>query len=416
MRVFISYRRRTWAFAHRLADSLRQKIVGDVFIDVDSIDESDFEQSILRHIQQCDVFLLIVSPETFDPDRIYRERDWVRREVAEALRLELPIVLALVEGIRLPALEDLPSDIREVRSKHGIEFYPRYFDAGIEELAEFIERLGSKRRPRKRVLVMAAAVAILLVAGGLALLTFGQPEAPAEVATQQPEIVPEESSETGTEGEEGWRDVSGGIVLLGSGPDSIDNCTEVVESFAIQETEVTNEAYKLCVDAGRCAAPQSIWRYEGEWTYPAGQAKHPVYNVPWEDASAYCEFIGARLPTEAEWTFAAREGTDRNYPWGDNFDANIVNTVESDYGDTQEVRSLEDGRSQNTELYHMTGNVREWVADSHIDACNLVQGDSGHVAKGGSYSDSGEAATLWTRLQSEVGETLPYAGIRCARD
>jgi len=147
MKVFISYRRRTWPFTHRLADNLRERIDGEVFVDVDSIDEELFERSILRHLRESDVFLLIVSPETFAPERIQREGDWVRREVREALEGDKSIVLACVEGLTPPG--DLPDDIRAIADRQGIRFYADYFDAGVDKLVGFIDRVEAARRQRQ---------------------------------------------------------------------------------------------------------------------------------------------------------------------------------------------------------------------------------------------------------------------------
>ncbi|RME44275.1 MAG: hypothetical protein D6796_11980 [Caldilineae bacterium] len=207
-----------------------------------------------------------------------------------------------------------------------------------------------------------------------------------------------------------WRAISGGQALLGEAGDW---CSQPVAPFEIQVTEVSNAAYLECVRAGECPPPQSIWEAGPTgWVYPDGMAQHPVFGLSWEAADAYCRFIGARLPTEAEWVRAARGGSRQDYPWGDTFDAEKANTFESNIGGTVAVKTYPDGRNA-MGLYHLSGNVREWVAGQAIAPCDFTQGEGAHIARGGSFLDRADHATLWSRFQ---GDDLPYTGMRCARD
>jgi TIR domain/Squalene-hopene cyclase N-terminal domain len=148
-KLFISYRREQGHFVDRLAEALEKRISGTAFVDLTGINEPDFEDVLFREIRACDVFILIVSPETFDPKRINNETDMLRREIACALNpnpndkgsTSKPIVLVLVEGFTPPEASLLPEDIRKITTKQGIEFYRRFFDAGVEYLARFCQRL-----------------------------------------------------------------------------------------------------------------------------------------------------------------------------------------------------------------------------------------------------------------------------------
>jgi hypothetical protein len=137
-KLFISYRRKSWPFTHRLADELAQRLDAEIFVDFTGIDEDDFERSILRNLRESDAVLLIVSEYTF-AERIQRDGDWVRREIREALVKNIPMILVCVDGLLPPP--GLPEDIADVSRKQGINFYPEYWKPAIENLCEFIVRI-----------------------------------------------------------------------------------------------------------------------------------------------------------------------------------------------------------------------------------------------------------------------------------
>ena len=139
-----------------------------------------------------------------------------------------------------------------------------------------------------------------------------------------------------------------------------------VDAFYIDKYEVTNAQFKAFVNANPPWQKDNIpdkyhdGDYLSHWTgnsYPSGKGDHPVAYVSWYAAMAYAQWVGKRLPTEAEWEKAARGGlVGKEYPWGNNFDANQLN----DADDTTPVgRYAPNGYG----LYDMAGNVREWCLD-----------------------------------------------------
>ena len=134
----------------------------------------------------------------------------------------------------------------------------------------------------------------------------------------------------------------------------------IAKAFAMSTTEVTFDHWSLCVRAGECATPD-----DHKW----GRGKRPVINIAWRSAIAYAEFLSQhtgkvyRLPTEAEWEYAARAGTRTRYWWGNKPGKNRANCRKCGtefYKQSAPVRSFKPNAFG---LYDMNGNVWEWVQD-----------------------------------------------------
>jgi sulfatase modifying factor 1 len=174
--------------------------------------------------------------------------------------------------------------------------------------------------------------------------------------------------------------------------------TVTVGSFQLDATEVTNEQYYRFIQSTHHRTPYH-W-IDGK--PPDGAAAIPVYNVSWDDANAYCQWAGKRLPTEAEWERAARGGLDGlDYHGGDKPDAKQVRfNVATGPGPVAAFTPNAFG------LYDMAGNVAEWTADwfdgeyykrgENRDPKGPAAGDY-KVIRGGAWSDSGPRVTVFFR-------------------
>ncbi len=201
------------------------------------------------------------------------------------------------------------------------------------------------------------------------------PTTPAPSSTPLPEV------ETLTRNQDGMSMVyvPEGSFTMGSpagegGDDEVPLHKVTLDGFWIDRTEVTNAQYRIFVGATGHGEPTTC-----EWGDPTygdeTKANHPVVCVSWDDAKAYCEWAGARLPTEAEWEKAAR-GTDGwIYPWGINFDGSRANYCDTNCESSDKDTEADDGYAQTAPVgsyptgvspygaLDMAGNVWEWVSD-----------------------------------------------------
>jgi formylglycine-generating enzyme required for sulfatase activity len=138
--------------------------------------------------------------------------------------------------------------------------------------------------------------------------------------------------------------------------------TVTLPAFYLDLTEVTNEAYQKCVDAGVCRPHDKTNAQVNNVGDDRNfrRPRQPISAVSWDDAVAYCGWVGKRLPTEAEWEKAARGAEGRKYPWGSEFPTR-KHAVFGE-GTTAEVGSRPEGKGPYGHL-DLAGNVWEWVSD-----------------------------------------------------
>jgi formylglycine-generating enzyme required for sulfatase activity len=211
-----------------------------------------------------------------------------------------------------------------------------------------------------------------------------------------------------------------------------------LDGFWFDQWEVTNGQYAQCVAAGVCDPPEAVSSHTRQ-TYYGDEAfdDYPVVYVTRDKADAYCTWAEARLPTEAEWEYAARGPESLRYPWGNAFDGTRLNycdancdfawtdqDVDDGYADTAPVGSYPTGRSW-CEAQDMAGNAWEWVADwydgeyyGHSPAENPPGPTSGEyaVARGGSWNNDKIDVRAPMRYYDRPDVAWIDTGFRCARD
>ncbi len=207
-------------------------------------------------------------------------------------------------------------------------------------------------------------ISLFVLALALLLAACGQTE-PGGIGTGDVATVKEKTSPTD---KMAMILIPGGAFQMGglndkAQPDEKPNHKVTLKGFWLDKTEVTNAQYALCVAAGACEIPNELKSStRSDYYANAEYADYPVIYVTWNDAKTYCEWAGRRLPTEAEWEYAAR-GTDfRDYPWGDTAPSEETANFGYKNKDTLKVGSFPGGASP-FGILDMAGNVWEWVAD-----------------------------------------------------
>ncbi len=186
--------------------------------------------------------------------------------------------------------------------------------------------------------------------------------------------------------------------------------------FYMDETEVTNDQYQQFVDVTR-RQPPSHWK---NGRYSDGEATRPVVNVSWDDAMAFAQWAGKRLPTEEEWEYAARGADGRLYPYGNEWKPQYSNAAEDNNNAPRPVMSYPAGRSP-FGIYDMAGNVLEWTASDFklYPGSKLPANDpnSGRkVLRGGAFNAPAEYQTATDRFFYPPTTKADFIGFRCARD
>ena len=220
--------------------------------------------------------------------------------------------------------------------------------------------------------------------------------------------------------------------------------TVYVDAFFMDKYEVTNLDYKEFVRANPHWGKDQIdrrfddrtGRYLKHWNgndYPGGEANRPVMWVSWYAAVAYAKWVEKRLPTEAEWEYAARGGlSGKVYPWGDVIDSGKANYARNTGGTAAVGEYPPNGYG----LYDMTGNVSEWCLDEYnedfysssprknpLSGANSVDWVMNNftdvkklrVLRGGSWIDNPKRLRVAYRVKNAPALTGGYSGFRCAR-
>ena len=323
---------------------------------------------------------------------------------------------------------------------------------------------AATKRGSPTIWIVGAIVAALGVGGVIALLG-GRGDAPGKAATTAASASASASAVPApppakTSCPEGLVLIPGGSMFMGARDlkeDAMPPHEVTLSSFCLDRTEVTTRAYGACVEKGECerALEQVSWtgiKPETQQRYSpfcnAGKAdrgEHPVNCVAWPMADNYCKKRGQRLPTEAEWEYAARGSSQRKYPWGDEAPSGkLLNACgkecalwgdkhadkhttmyddDDGFSSTAPVGSFPAGAAAHG-VMDLAGNVWEWTADLYGPYTDAKQRDprgpaagAKRVVRGGDYfafqADWARPAYRWKTEAESYNHAI---GFRCAAD
>lgn len=216
--------------------------------------------------------------------------------------------------------------------------------------------------------------------------------------------------------------------------------TVYLDAFYIDKFPVTHAQYKAFIDENpewnrhNIAEQYSDVDYLKHWrvnSFPVSVADHPIFNVSWHAAMAYSQWVGKRLPTEAEWEKAARGGVNgHKYTWGDDADPSMAN-YDWNIGETTPVGQYPPNRY---DLYDMCGNVWEWCLDAYQDGVAIgtsprnpiigansiewivnhsINVKSNRVLRGGSWRIPASLMRIANRNAESSTFSLNVIGFRC---
>jgi formylglycine-generating enzyme required for sulfatase activity len=304
--VFISYDHQDGDYAHELERELVRRGF-EVWIDERIDVGTRWPQALEEQVDACAAFVVVMTPRS-------RDSSWVQNELARALRKGKPVLPLLLEGEPWLAVEATQYlDVRD-GSLPPARFYGRLTQA------------LSGREPPPALLPPSQPFEpeMVLVAAGQFTMGSDPRRDPAAADEEQPQHVLD------------------------------------LPDVYLSRTPVTNAHYRAFVlSTGR--------RTPGHW--PRGRPRHgehPVVNVSWHDAVAYCRWLSGatgrpyRLPSEAEWEKGARGSAGSIYPWGDGWDPDHCNARQGGGGRPTPVDAYPNGASPYG-LLDMAGNVWEWT-------------------------------------------------------
>jgi formylglycine-generating enzyme required for sulfatase activity len=459
IKVFISYRRDDSAgHAGRVHDRLVRELGRDLlFMDVDGIPlGADFVEVLGTEVASCDVLLAIIGPDWLDARdetgkrRLENEHDFVRIEIATALKRHIPVIPILLEGTPVPDTEHLPDDLKELARRQVLDVRHASFQADMDKLVLQLRKMSAPpssafspdpiasrdaggspqgERPR-RARSLAKAMGIFL---GLGLLVAAAGLGAFRHVTGMGNGTRRESRQELTDCEQGCPVmvvVPAGKLTMGSPSREVGRDQDegpqhevtIAKPFAVSKHEVTFAEWDACVAASACPHASDVW----------GRGELPVIYVSWNDAKRYVSWLTRttgkqyRLLSEAEWEYAARAGALTRFAWGDEPGTGNANCKgcgsEWDGKETAPAGSFAPNAFG---LHDMHGNVWEWVEDSwHEDYKGAPTdgsawtdgGDpSSRVKRGGAWDEGPKAIRAANRARNSPSYAEIDLGFRVAR-
>lgn len=395
MKVFLSYASQDRPVAGNINRALLDQ-GHDVFFDRDDLPPGEeFHIRIRRAIEQADLFIFLVSKDAIDPGSYtLNELDIAEKALHRPSGRLLPVLLQPMPFDRLPAF---------VKSVTVLETAGNVPAA----VADAVHRIDDERR-RALLRKAGAGFLVVLAIGAGAWWYLSVRGTPTDI--------------TGKDGAPLVLVPAGSFVM---GDDEESPRRELyLDAFYIDRYEVTTARYAKFLVATGSSHPPEQW----ETVDLNRSGELPVVGVDWNDAVAYCQWVGRRLPTESEWEKAARGADQRRYPWGNESPApdraNFENASPVAYdGGLARVGRHPSGRSP-FGVEDLAGNAAEWVADWYSESFRTgdernpkgPERGEGRVIRGSTRFDPPDRLVVTRRYRGNPDLRREDVGFRCAQD
>ena len=430
-RVFLSYRRDDskylTGFIYQHLEDPDAFGPGSVFLDIDDIhDGIDFRDVIDEAVGRCEFFLTVIGPRWVSP-RMMDANDFVRLEIEAALRRKIPVTPVLVDGATMPREDELPPSLHPLRFKHA-----RTIRHGKDFKADVLQMVAGLHTAKKWLADRAAASGLPPVP----VAPSGRRDDAAVVAGERRDVSPP-VLKAGDRME---------ILLPGNVPMTFAYCppgTFLMGSPDGEKDRQDNEQqHSVTLTKGFFAGIHQVT--QAQWQAVMGTNPSyfkgdtlPVEQVSWDDAQAFCAKVkekpwhAVRLPTEAEWEYAARGGTTTPFHFG-----SVLNGTQANCNGSYPYGTKTTGPYMQTTtpvgnyaakfphpwgLTDVIGNVWEWCADWH-DEGNYVgspkddprgpESGSYRVSRGGRWSSNAGYCRAASRSRFTPGDWLNFLGFR----
>jgi formylglycine-generating enzyme required for sulfatase activity len=421
-RVFISYSSQDKAIADRVCSVLESAGIS-CWIAPRNIDAgADFPSAIMQAITAAEALVILLTSYAVASPHVLSEID-------HAFNAKKRMLTVRLSSLNLP-----PDFDYFLSTQQWFDASEGFTDETLNRLTEAVsgtlankQVLDFRDRRRKRTVLVAGCVAILLAAIGIFAYSRFAPRPRNSAITSSTvisNIVSPDHSNHGSrlttwvnpkDGQKYVWVVPGSFIMGCSAADS--ECkddekpahrVEIPSGFWLGQTEVTNEAYRR-VEPSKASATKDD---------PA----LPIRGLSWPEAKAYCIAAGGRLPTEAEWEYAARGGSPEAY-YG--VPSKIAWYANNSGGVPHPVGMKEPNAFG---LYDVLGNVSEWVLDRYYNKYDLeadavgphidqpLPGNSSAVSRGGFWDGTLPGIRVSHRAEQPHDEGVEKAGVRCAND
>jgi formylglycine-generating enzyme required for sulfatase activity len=418
--IFISYSSGDKATADQICAALEGAGYGCWIAPRDIEPGADYPTAILGGLQQARLVVVIVSAAAVGSPHILSE-------IGHAFDEKKPIVPFRLSAAKLPPNFDYFLSMSQWLDAHEgptSENLARLKEAVSQALAGGAAALPEKNGRRNKS-VLLAGVAAILALGAIAYWRWPSAKLEANNPPLAGSKIPPPAGDTKINSPaakpQPWLNPKDGLTYVWIPPgtftmgcssadteckpdESPSHLVELPNGFWLGQTEVTNAAYHRVVASAR---------------FPPNEGNLPVVGVSWREAKAYCAAIGGRLPTEAEWEYAARAGTTGAY-YG--VPSKIAWFASNSGGVRHEVATKQ---ANAYGLYDTLGNASEWVLDRYYNKYDIEAPATGNVeqplapnasalARGGFWESEAQNIRVSRRAEMERDEPGPMAGIRCA--